>query len=54
MGISQEYEWLSGERGDRRLLFRRDLHEWLLEFSLENDKTHGNSVFFLIFPKGLF
>ena len=52
--VSQEYEWLEGVRGDRRLLFRRDLHEWLLEFSLENDKTHGNSVFFLVYPKGLF
>lgn len=54
VGLVQEYDWLASRRGDRRFLVRRDLHEWLMEFTLEQDAVRGNSVFLLVYPKGLF
>ena len=53
-GIEQEYQWIPGHRGDQRLLLRRDLHEWVMEFSVGRDATHGANVLFLVYPKGLF
>ena len=53
-GISQEYQWIPGHRGDQRILLQRDLHEWIAEFSVASDATHGASVLFLVYPKGLF
>ncbi|GEM_PF-5938830 len=53
-GIEQEYQWLPGHRGDQKLLLRRDLHEWVMEFSIGRDANHGANLLFLVYPKGLF